>query len=99
MSDKKIMNQKQKRMGLLYVLIYCLLIPEVGFADVTSTLTNFSSYLTGTWGKIVATLAIVGVGYFCFFAGKLHKGWVVAVVVGCGLVFGANDVLTHITGS
>ena len=74
------------------------LLPSWAFADVTETLTNFLSYLTGTWGKIVAAIAIVGIGYACFFLGKVHKGYVVAVVVGIGLVFGAQEVLGHIAG-
>lgn len=78
-----------------------LCIPGIAFAstDVTQTLSNFLDYLTGAWGKIIAALAIVGIGYACFFLGKVHKGYVVAVVVGIGLVFGAQEVLTHITGS
>lgn len=77
-----------------------LCLPGVALAgsDVTQTLTNFLGYLTGAWGKIIATLAIVGIGYACFFLGKVHKGYVVAVVVGIGLVFGAQEVLTHMTG-
>jgi type IV secretory pathway VirB2 component (pilin) len=77
-----------------------LCVPGIAFAgsDVTQTLTNFLGYLTGAWGKVIAALAIVGIGYACFFLGKVHKGYVVAVVVGIGLVFGAQEVLSHITG-
>ena len=85
-------------MKKLYIVFLIFFPTLVLAADVTTVLSNLLDYLTGTWGKIVSALAIVGIGYACFFLGKVHKSYVVTVVVGIGLVFGAQEILNHITG-
>lgn len=87
---------KLKR-GLSYFLVYLLLLPMVACADVVSTLSDFLSYLTGPVGKAVAMLAIVGVGFGCFALGKVPKSYVIAVVVGVGIIFGAQTLLMMLT--
>ena len=99
-------NQEQKnksayasrRRGLLYLFTYLNVLPMIACADVVDTLNNFLGYLTGDVGKAVAGLAIVGIGFGCFGLGKIPKGYVIAVVVGIGIVFGAKALLTMLAG-
>jgi type IV secretory pathway VirB2 component (pilin) len=68
-------------------------------ADLESTLTAFSTLLTGTIGKTVAGIALVGVGFGCFGLGKIPKSYLIAVVVGIGIVFGAAALVNTLAGS
>ena len=81
-------------------LSFCLLIasPALAYADVVNVLQNFLSYLTSDVGKAIAGLAIVGVGFGCFAFGKVPKSYVIAVVIGVGIVFGTQAILTMLTG-
>jgi TrbC/VIRB2 family pilin len=86
------------RWGFVNLGVYLALLPLFACADVVSTLNDFLLYLTGPLGKVVATLAIVGVGFACFVMGRLPKSAVLAVVVGIGLIFGASAMLSMLTG-
>ena len=87
-----------QRRGLVYLLLYLACLPMMAHAEITDTLNNFLGYLTGDVGKAVAGLAIVGVGFGCFGLGKIPKGYVIAVVVGVGIIFGAKTILTMLGG-
>ncbi len=82
-------SRKDLIRGSQYCLIFLAAFPTLACADVSRTLNNFLSYLTGDVGKVVACLAIVSVGFACFALGKLPKSYVIAVVVGIGLIFGS----------
>lgn len=84
----------------LYVGLFILTTPVSVFADTdaATTLQNVLQYLTGPVGKVVATLAIVGMGYACFAMGRIAKSYFVSVVVGIAIIFGANTLLGIITG-
>ena len=91
-------SQKNRRCSLLLLLLYSITVPVVAQADVAGTLNNVLSYLTGPVGKIVATLAIVGMGYACFAMGRVAKSYFISVVIGIAIIFGANALLAVITG-
>lgn len=84
--------------GLVYLMVYLCFFPMIARADVVDTLNNFLGYLTGGVGKAIAGLAIVGIGFGCFGLGKIPKGYVIAVVVGVGIVFGAKAILNMLGG-
>jgi len=98
LKNRPLEKARWRKRGLLYSALYFSLIPLVVRADVTDTLTNFLGYLTGSMGKAVAGLAIVSVGFGCFAMGKVPKGYVIAVVVGVGVIFGAKAILSMLTG-
>lgn len=50
-------------------------------------------YLTSTPARIIAVLAIVGVGYATLHIGRMQKQKAIAVVVGIGIIFGGAAVL------
>ena len=90
----------RKTLGLLWVALYFCSFPSFALsADLSSTLTNFLSYLTGTMGKTVASIAVVGVGFGCFGLGRIPKATVVAVVIGVGLIFGASALIATLQGT
>lgn len=90
-------NATPRNRNYCYVITYLLLLPMVACADVVSTLSDFLGYLTGPVGKAVAMLAIVGVGFGCFALGQVPKSYVIAVVVGVGIIFGAQTLLMMLT--
>ena len=82
-------------------LYYILLFSTPAYADttnVTQVLKGLESLLTGTWGKVICTLAIAGVGYACFVLGRLPISRALAVAIGAACVMGAGTVLTTVTG-
>lgn len=83
--------------GLIYLATYLSILPGIANATVLETLNNFFGYLTGDIGKIVAALAIVGVGFGCFFMGKISKAHALYVVLGIGIIFGAKVLLGMLT--
>lgn len=97
---KEYSKKCQRRKGIVNILIYLSLLPATTFAatDVASTLGQALSYLTGPVGKVVATLAIVGMGYACFAMGRVAKSSFISVIVGVSIIFGANALLTTLVG-
>ena len=89
--------EKTRSRGLAYLALYLSFIPGLALADVVDTLNNFFGYLTGDMGKAVAAIAIVGIGFGCFGMGKIPKGYVIAVVIGVGIIFGAKAILGMLT--
>lgn len=85
--------------GLFYFLIFLSMVPMQAEAGVLSTLNNFLAYLTGDVGKVVATLAVVGVSYACFAMGKVPKLYVITTVIGIGILFGAHSLVSKLAGS
>ncbi len=79
--------------GHILLTVYLLLLPGLACADLLSTLNGFLGYLTGGVGKAVAALAIVAVGFGCFAMGKVPKAYVIAVVIGVGIIFGSSAIL------
>jgi type IV secretory pathway VirB2 component (pilin) len=98
--QKSLLEQRsQKRRSLLFFTGYLFCLPLAAHADVVGSLTNFLGLMTGGWGKAIATIAIVGLGYGCFAMGKVPKMALISVVVGIGLVFGGSEILQHIQGN
>ena len=95
---KKIRNKNF--LSYFYVGLFILTNPMIARADTdaATTLHNVLQYLTGPVGKVVATLAIVGMGYACFAMGRVAKSYFVSVVIGIAIIFGANALLGVITG-
>ncbi len=86
-------------LSCLYLGMYLSVIPMFAWADtVTDVLNNLFGYLTGDVGKAVAAIAIVGVGFGCFGLGRIPKSYVIAVVIGVGVIFGAKALLSMLTG-
>jgi type IV secretory pathway VirB2 component (pilin) len=94
-------NQKinlTERIFLQIFILFMSALPMTARADVAGTLNNFFGYLTGDLGKSIAAIAIVGVGFGCFALGKIPKSYVIAVVTGVGIIFGAKALLKVLTG-
>ena len=77
----------------------CLLIfltPTAVFAantKIDEVLSKFLDYLTSTPARILATIAVVGVGYATWHLGKIPKEKAIAVIIGIGIVFGGASIL------
>jgi hypothetical protein len=80
------------------------LMPLSAFADdagdtIASTLRNLLGFVSGTWGSLICTMAIVGVGFACFVMGVIPVSRAVSVAVGAACVMGAPRLLGLITGT
>jgi len=77
------------------IILMILLKPKLVIAATTldSVLQNFTSYLTATPARLIAILAIVGVGFSTVYLGKLPKERAIATVVGIGIIFGGATLL------
>lgn len=99
---RKIRNTKNayfnKWVGMSLYGVFLSIFPALALADVSDSLNNLLSYLTGDLGKTVAMLAIVGFGYACFKMHKVEKSTFLYIVVGIGIIFGAKTLLAMITG-
>lgn len=82
--------------GRVNLVIWLCCVPMLGLADggLAETLHGFLGYLTGDVGKAVSTVAIVGVGFLCFGMGRVPKETVIAVVIGVGIIFGADAIMS-----
>ena len=76
------------------LLLLCTM-PAVSHASpgIESILKAASSYLTGGIAKAAATLCIIGAGYLTLYTQKLSKEWLVAILIGCGFIFGASELI------
>jgi type IV secretory pathway VirB2 component (pilin) len=91
----------KKLMGLEALI---LITPTAAFADdsgdkVTSALQNLLTFVSSTWGTLICSLAIVGVGFACFVMGVIPVSRAIAVAIGAACVMGAPRLLALITGS
>ncbi len=59
--------------------------------------TNILSTLTGTFGKAIATIAIMVMGIMAMF-GKLAWDTAIKVIVGIAVTFGAASIVEWVTG-
>lgn len=79
--------------------------PSVAYATTTATtagglekmVTNIVSVLTGTFGKGIATIAIMAMGIMAMF-GKLEWASAVKVIIGIAVTFGAASIVKWLTG-
>jgi type IV secretory pathway VirB2 component (pilin) len=62
------------------------------------TLYTIQATLTGALGKGIATIAIVALG-IGLFLGKLSWGLAIATSIGVGMIFGADKIVTWLSGS
>ncbi len=70
---------------------------EQGADGITSMAENIKTWLTGTFAKTIAVIAVVIVG-FMFFTGRASLGLLVTVIVGIFIVFSAQWIVDTITG-
>ena len=68
-----------------------------GADGITSMAENIKTWLTGTFTKTIAVIAVVIVG-FMFFTGRASLGLLVTVIVGIFIVFSAQWIVDTITG-
>lgn len=95
----------QLLLRLLGILALAILVSMVlsdpahaqGADGITSMAENIKTWLTGTFAKTIAVIAVVIVG-FMFFTGRASLGLLVTVIVGIFIVFSAQWIVDTITG-
>lgn len=83
------------------VLALSLLLTDPAYAQsadgITSMAENIKTWLTGTFAKTIAVIAVVIVG-FMFFTGRASLGLLATVIIGIFIVFSAQWIVDTITG-
>ncbi len=83
------------------VLLISMLLSDPAHAQaangITSMADNIKTWLTGTFAKTIAVIAVVIVG-FMFFTGRASISLLVTVIVGIFIVFSAQWIVDTITG-
>ncbi len=86
---------------ILAVFAISMLLTDPAYAQaadgVTSMAENIKTWLTGSFAKTIAVIAVVIVG-FMFFTGRASLGLLVTVIVGIFIVFSAQWIVDTITG-
>lgn len=81
-----------------------LMAPDVVLASaapdtqISQTLCNIVTWLNGSTGRAVATIAVIVVGVMAL-AGRLNWSMAIIVVAGIALVFGAKAIVTALSPS
>ena len=98
------MSRDIKQAGLTVATLLALfvLLPDVahaagGFDKITSVLTSITQTVIGPLGKAICVLGIVAVGLMWVF-GQMDPKRALLVVVGIGVIFGANEIAAALTG-
>ena len=85
-------------MGMRFVYLLCWLMSSSAFSysgqstKIDSVLQALLAYLTSTPARLIAVLAIVGVGYSTLHLGRMPKQRAISVVIGIGIIFGSAAV-------
>ncbi|MFC6487115.1 TrbC/VirB2 family protein [Nitratireductor sp. GCM10026969] len=65
------------------------------FTPVQTVLQEIVNFITGPFGRLAATIAVIGLGFLAF-AGRLSWFMAGAVIIGIGLVFGAQGIVDQL---
>lgn len=95
-----IKNLKNKMERLNYSLLWVLfLAPEPSFAATLESIINSGvRYLQGTLARAIGVAVIVTLGYLCLYRQKFPKEGFVMALLGLGLIFGASQLYSTVTG-
>lgn len=94
-------NKRAARFVLTSALVCMVAIePSIAaaFGNIETVATNLLTFVTGTFGRTVATIAVVVLGMMAMF-GKLAWDHAIKVIFGIAIVFGAAGVIDAMTGS
>ena len=99
-------DQQNRRVSgfVLSSALVCLVAfePSIAMADglgnIQDVATNIKDALLGTFGRTVATLAVVVMGLMAMF-GKLAWDHAIKVIFGIAIVFGAATIIDALTGT
>lgn len=81
------------------VLLALLFLPVYAVADglegdaLTTVLNGVINLLTSTPARLLAVIAIIGIGYSTIALGTIPKSRAISTIVGLGFVFGASFIL------
>ncbi len=91
-------------LGLTFAALFAffVLFPDVahaagGFDKITAVLTSLTQTIIGPLGKAICVLGIVAVGLMWVF-GQMDPKRALLVVIGIGVIFGANEIAAALTG-
>ena len=98
------MSKDIRQHSVIATAIFALFIvlPDVayaagGFDKITSVLTSITQTVIGPLGKAICVLGIVAVGLMWVF-GQMDPKRALLVVIGIGVIFGANEIAAALTG-
>jgi type IV secretion system protein VirB2 len=69
--------------------------PANAAIDLQSAIDSIKDFITGTFAKSAAVIALAFQGYR-FYTGRASAGGLIAVIGGCFLIFGADWIMTKL---
>lgn len=101
-------NQKRKQYYKIVILVVGIAIMQIFWVDVAfaenidkaflpveKVMEAIVGFITGKFGRLAATIAVIGLGFLAF-AGRLSWFMAGAVIIGMGLVFGAQGIVEQL---
>ena len=77
----------------LAMILGLMLVPEIASAQAwETTLQTLVDWLTDTTGRLLAVIAIAGMGIMAL-AGRLDIRWGLAIIIGIALIWGAAELV------
>lgn len=70
----------------------------VDFTKVSTEVNSFTTWLTGTFAKVIVTLALAIVGYMALF-NRISWVWFGLIMVGAFLIFGGKTIMNALDSS
>lgn len=70
----------------------------VDFTKVSTEVNSFTTWLTGTFAKVIVTLALAIVGYMALF-NRISWVWFGLIMVGAFLIFGGKTIMGALDSS
>lgn len=68
------------------------------FGNLGTLVTNIQTFLTGAFGRSIATIAVIVMGMMAMF-GKLQWEHAIKVIIGIAIVFGAASIINALGGN
>jgi type IV secretory pathway VirB2 component (pilin) len=99
MKQSRLNWESQALLGVLWILAAAAL-PEVAVAQAASPFDTGATALVTSVTTIatpIAVLLVMGLGVAAA-AGQLSWGWPIGVIIGIGLIFAANPMVTWVRG-
>ena len=68
---------------------------QAAFQPLSTAATNIQTFLTGAFVTTVCIIAVIAVG-LATLAGRIAWGWLLSVVIGVCLIFGAPQIISSL---
>ena len=81
------------------IAVFMVVLPSTSFAtSIGSVLEKTNEYLQGSIARSVAVFALIIAGYLCIIKQMFPKMYLMMILLGLGLIFGASELYSILVG-